>query len=42
MSSTSLFRNEILQILVGHFLLALDIIGLNILGLIISGVREYY
>ena len=42
MSSTALFRKEILQILVGAFLLALDIFSLNILVSIISTDREYY
>ena len=42
MSSTALFRKEILQILVGAFLLALDIFSLNILVSIISADREYY
>ena len=36
MSSTPFFRKQILQILVGAFFLALDIVGLNILNSAIS------
>lgn len=42
MNSTRLFRKDILQIVVGTFLLALDISGLNILNSIISRAREYH
>ena len=42
MSSTPLFRKEILQILVYAFLLDLDTFGLNILSSIISRAREYH
>ena len=41
-SYTPLFRKQILQILVGAFLLALDIAGLNILGSTIPRAREYH
>ena len=40
MSSISLFKNQILQILVDAFLLALDIVGLNILDSIIPRARQ--
>ena len=42
MSYAPLFRKQILQILVGAFLLALDIAGLNILGSTIPRAREYH
>ena len=40
MSSISLFKIEILQILVDAFLLALDIVGLNILDSITPRARQ--
>ena len=40
MSSISLFKIEILQILVDAFLLALDIVGLNILDSIIPRAQQ--
>ena len=40
MSSISLFKIEILQILVDAFLLALDIVGLNILDSIIPRAQH--
>ena len=42
MNSTLLFRNEVLQILAGAFLLALKIFDLNILDLKIYRAREYH
>ena len=40
MSSIPLFKNQILQILVDAFLLALDIVGLNILDSIIPRAQQ--